>query len=392
MFQRTTATEKLLKLDKRIRAVAGGSSASKTISILMILIDYCLTVNNEVGSVVSESFPHLKRGAIRDFLNIMESHGYYKDDCWNRTDYIYTFPTTNTKLEFFSADQPSKVRGPRRDFLFLNEANNIPYETFTQLEIRTNKYIWMDWNPVCEFWFYTELLNKYPDLDFVTLTYKDNEALNPAIIQAIESRRSNTQWFKVYGLGELGEVEGRIFKDWQIIDEIPHEARLERYGLDFGYRDPTALIGIYYYNGGFIFDECLYQCELTNKQIADVINNIPKALVVGDSADPKSIEELKTYGVNILPAQKGPDSIRQGIQYIQDKRCSITKRSVNLIKEYRNYMWARDKDGEYIKPPKPIDMFNHGMDAIRYGMETLKPKKDLPKNYQPFVPTFNLSG
>lgn len=160
MFVATDATRKLLKLTKRIRGVAGGTSAGKTISILTILIHYAQTHDNELVSIVSESFPHLRRGAMRDFLNIMQTHGYYKDDAWSKTDYTYTFET-GSRIEFFSADQPGKVRGPRRDVLFVNEANNIAYEAFDQLRIRTRKTVWLDWNPTNEFWWYTEIVPNY---------------------------------------------------------------------------------------------------------------------------------------------------------------------------------------------------------------------------------------
>lgn len=170
-------------------------------------------------------------------------------------------------------------------------------------------------------------------------------------------------------LGEPHNMERKIYKDWQIIDEIPHEARLERYGLDFGYsNDPTSIVAIYKYNGGFIFDEICYQKGLSNKQIADILNNSPKALVVADSAEPKSIDELKLYGVNVLPSLKGQGSVNKGIQFIQDQRISITKRSVNGLKEYRNYLWKVDKEGRIINTPE--DIFNHFMDAIRYGLDS----------------------
>lgn len=307
-YSATTATNKLLKLRKRIRGVAGGTSASKTISVLLWLIDYAQATENKLVSIVSESFPHLKRGAIRDFQSIMESHNYWQPSAWNKTDYIYTFPN-GSKIEFFSADQPGKVRGPRRDVLFINEANNIPYETYTQLEVRTKKIIWLDWNPVSEFWWYTEVL-PHQDVDFLTLTYKDNEALDQSIVEAIESRKHNKNWWAVYGLGQLGEVEGKIYKGWVTIDEIPHEARLERYGLDFGYsNDPTAIVAVYKYNGGLIVDEVTFQKGLSNKQISDILINQPQSLVIADSAEPKSIDELKSYGVNVLPSQKGQGSV-----------------------------------------------------------------------------------
>lgn len=372
MFSATTATHKISALRKRIRAVCGGTSASKTISILIWLIDYAQSHEGELISVVSESFPHLKRGAMRDFLNIMKEQNYYVDDFWNRSDYTYSFET-GSRIEFFSADQPSKVRGPRRDVLFINEANNIPYEAFDQLEVRTKKIIWLDWNPTNEYWFYDEVKPR-DDVDFVTLTYKDNEALDPQIIRSIEARRANKNWWMVYGLGQLGEVEGKIYKDWLIIDDIPHEARLERRGLDFGYsNDPAAIVDIYYYNGGYLLDEQLYRKGMLNKQIADFINNLPnpQTLVMADSAEPKSIDELKLYGINILPAQKGQGSVTQGIQYVQSKQISITKRSVNGIKEYRNYLWKTDKDGKIINEPE--GGLDHFLDAVRYGMESLEP-------------------
>lgn len=372
MFKKVTATKKIFSLKKRVRGVSGGTSASKTISILLWLIKYCQTYNNSLASVVSETLPHLKRGAIRDFLTIMQEHNYFEDARWNKTDFTYTF-ATGTKLEFFSADQPGKVRGPRRDILFINEANNISYETYTQLEIRTNKVIWLDWNPVSEFWWYTDVL-PHNDVDFITLTYRDNEALEPAIIQAIESRKHNKNWYLVYGEGQLGEAEGRIYTGWNLMDDIPHEARLERRGMDFGYtNDPSAVVAVYYYNGGYILDEELYRKGMSNKMIADYLNNLvsSKTIVVADSAEPKSIDEIKLYGVTILPAQKGKDSVNQGIQYVQGQRISVTKRSVNLLKEYRNYLWEVDKDGKTLNVPE--QGMDHALDAVRYAFESLRP-------------------
>jgi phage terminase large subunit len=385
-FDAVTATDKLLALKKRIRAVAGGTSASKTISILLILIDKCQATANKDGqllvSVVSESLPHLKRGAMRDFINIMEAHGYYKEAQWNRTDFTYFF-SPKVKLEFFGVDSPEKVRGPRRDILFMNEANNCPYHSFDQLEVRTKDEIWLDWNPTNEFWFYSEILPfRDNDLDFITLTYKDNESLDDNIVKSIEARKHNTSWWKVYGLGQLGEVEGKIYKDWAIVDKIPHEARLERLGLDFGYaNDPAALVAIYYYNGGYIVDELVHRTHMTNHKIADYIMNSghSNTLVVADSAEPKSIAEMLEHGVQIIGANKGSGSVNQGIQYIQDQRMSVTKKSVNIIKAYRNYMWKTDKEGTILD--KPEHDFSDSMDAIRYAMESLRPREDEDKVY-----------
>lgn len=379
-FTETTALRKILKMKSRNRVVQGGARAGKSIAILLILIDIAQSTEGKTISVVSETVPHLKRGVIRDFLSILKEQNYYKDDRWNRTDFIYTFET-GSFIEFFSADSPDKVRGPARNILFINECNNVPYDTFTQLAIRTSDFIYLDYNPVSEFWVHEEVVTR-PNHDFDILTYKDNEALDPNIVQEIESRRGNKAFWRVFGEGQIGESEGKIFRNWQIVKEIPHEARLERYGLDFGYtNDPSALVAIYYYNGGYILDEVMYQKGLSNKQIADLIKNQPAALVMADSAEPKSIDELKLYGVNITPTMKGPGSILQGIQYVQDQQISITERSVNGIKEYRNYLWATDKEGKTLN--KPIDIWNHFMDATRYGFEGLRATTVVPHAYKP---------
>lgn len=369
MYLITTATKKIAELNKRIRAVQGGTSASKTVSILIYLINRAQTDKSPtLTSVVSESFPHLKRGAIRDFIAIMTEHKYFQDARWNKSDYIYTFET-GSRIEFFSADQPVKVRGPRRDRLFVNEANNIPLETFEQLEVRTKEFIFLDWNPTNEFWFYSEIKPLRDDVDHIILTYKDNEGLSGEIIKSIEQRANRSGWWKVFGLGILGEVEGKIYKDWQIIDEIPFEARLERYGLDFGYsNDPTSIVGIYRFNSGWIVDEVLFQKEMSNKQIADTLLASPRALVIADSAEPKSIDEIRSYGVNILGCQKGPGSVSNRIQRVQNEKISMTKNSVNIIKEYRNYLWMTDKNGRILNEPEHA--FSHSMDAIGYAIES----------------------
>ena len=372
MYIETTATRRVKSLKKRIRGLQGGTSASKTVSAVLYLIAMAQSdTKPTLTSITSESFPHLRRGAMRDFLNIMKEHGYYQEDRWQRTDYTYTFET-GSKIEFFSVDQSSKVRGPRRDRLMINEANNVPYETYEQLEIRTKEFIILDWNPVSPFWFHDELLDKRSDVEMIILTYKDNEALDPSIVDSIEKRRENKNWWRVYGQGLLGEVEGRIYTDWRIIDEIPHTARLERRGLDFGYSvDPTAMVGIYKHDGGIIIDEELYQKGMLNQQIAEYIKNLanPQTIVVADSAEPKSIDEIKMYGVSVLAATKGPGSIAQGIQLVQSYRVSITKRSVNLIKEYRTALWKTDNDGKQLQVPEPGN--DHLLDAIRYAVQSM---------------------
>ena len=205
-FQLTTATKKILALKKRIRAIQGGTSASKTVSIVLYLINKAQSEDNLVISIVSESLPHLRRGVMQDFLLIMENHNYFKDSRWNKSEFTYQFET-GSKIEFFSVDQPEKVKGARRDILFINEANNIPFETFNQLEVRTKNEVWLDWNPTNSFWFYDELLGKRDDIDHIILTYKDNEALDENIVRTLELRKGNKNWWKVYG--EIGRAPCR---------------------------------------------------------------------------------------------------------------------------------------------------------------------------------------
>ena len=331
--------------------------------------------NTELMSVVSESYPHLEKGAMLDFEMIMKDRGYWDDARWNKTKHTYTFET-GSRIEFFSVDTYGKAHGPRRDILFINEANNLQYNIVDQLIVRTRKIVWMDWNPSEEFWFYTEMLNRRDDIDFITLTYLDNEALDDVTLQEILSHRHNKQWWTVYGEGKLGEIEGRIYTGWQLIDDIPHEARLERRGLDFGYsNDPSAIVDIYYYNGGFILDEKLYQKGFSNQSLATYLMNMenPNTLLIADSAEPKSIDELRLYGVQVLPANKGQGSVNQGIKYMQSQRISVTKSSVNLIKEYRQYFWKFDKDGRQLNIPE--DGNDHLLDAARYAFESMRPQE-----------------
>lgn len=336
----------------------------------MWCIDYAQTTRNKAVNVVSETFPHLEQGAMADFQRIMKAQGYWQDARWHETKHQYTFEG-GTTLRFISIDTFGKAHGPRRDILFINECNNLPYNIVDQLITRTREVVWLDWNPSEEFWFYTDMQPNRDDIDFITLTYKDNEALDETTVREIESHRHNKNWWTVYGLGQLGAIETRIYRNWLLdLEDIPHEARLERYGLDFGYtNDPTAAVAVYYYNGGYILDEAVFQKGLSNKQIADTLQNHPQALVVADSAEPKSIDEIHSYGVNIIATEKGKDSVVHGIQIVQDQRISVTKRSVNVIKEYRNYLWERDRQGTIINEPEHV--WSHSMDAIRYALVSI---------------------
>ena len=369
----TTALKKLLRLKKRIKVVRGGTSASKTFSILPILVDRAIKTPNLEISVVSESIPHLRRGALKDFLKIMMSLGRYNDSQFNKSTLKYTFGN-NSYIEFFSVDQPDKLRGARRNVLYVNECNNVDFDSYYQLAIRTSGEIWLDYNPSSTFWVDREIIGS-DDVDFITLTYLDNEALPETIIKEIESAKEKAKtssywanWWQVYGLGQTGSLEGVCIPDWQEIDNLPEEARLLCYGMDWGYsNDPTSLIAMYKYNDAYIFDELVYKKGLLNSDISNTFKSLNvNDIVYADSAEPKSIAELNSYGHNVLPVSKGRDSIVYGINLINQNKVYVTKRSKNLINELRNYIWMTDKSG--MKLNKPIDAYNHAIDAMRYAI------------------------
>ena len=374
MFKRTTATNKILALKKRIKIIQGGTSASKTYSILAVLINKALSIPSLEISVVAESIPHLKRGAMKDFLKIMRWTGRYIDNNFNASDRIYRF-ANGSMVEFFSADDSTKLKGARRDILYMNECNNMSFNAYNELAIRTKKEIYLDFNPANEFWVHTELKDEQ-DSDFIILTYKDNEALDESIVSQIEKNRLKAatssyweNWWRVYGLGEVGSLEGVVFNNWKEIDSIPQEAKLLGIGLDFGYtNDPTAIIEVYNWNGKRIVNEIAYQTGMVN---SDIAQKLPVSIVVyADSSEPKSIEEIRRHGKMIKGVTKGKDSINYGIDVMQRQEYLVTKSSTNLIKELRSYCWDSDKHGTRLN--KPIDNFNHAIDALRYHeMESL---------------------
>lgn len=358
----------------RKKVVQGGTSAGKTFGILPILIDKAAKEAGLEISVVSESIPHLRRGAMKDFLKIMRETNRLSDSRWNRSHLKYEF-ANGSYIEFFSADQPDKLRGARRDVLYVNEANNVDFEAYHQLAVRTRKDIYIDFNPTSDFWAHKEVL-KEPDSELLVLTYKDNEALDRSIINEIELAREKgltndywANWWKVYGLGEIGNLQGVVFGEWATVDRIPERAKLISAGLDFGYtNDPTSCVLCYQHDSQYYFDCILYQRGLSNREIAEKIKGV-KCLIYCDSAEPKSIAELRQYGVNATSVKKGADSVRFGIQYLNEKPFNVTKDSLDLIKELRGYLWKTDKAGASLQ--EPIDTNNHAIDAMRYSVQEL---------------------
>jgi phage terminase large subunit len=373
MFIRTTAINKIRKLHKFVKGVQGGSSAGKTYAILPILIDIATKNPLSELSVVAESIPHLKRGAMKDFKKIMVLTQRWFDGRWNATDFKYTFGNGSV-IEFFSADNDAKLRGARRDWLYMNECNNMNFNAYTELASRTKKGVYLDWNPTNEFWFHTDL-NGDEDVDFVILNYHDNEACPESALSFIlkakeKAEQGNTfwiNWYKVYGLGQIGSLQGVVLDNWQQCDEIPTDAKLVAYGTDFGFtNDPTTLIGVWKQEGKLWIDELLYRNNMTNNEIGNFYKsvNVGRSEVICDSAEPKSIEELRRQGFNVHPAMKGPDSIKIGIDILKRYDLMVTKRSTNIIKELRSYLWETDRDGKLTG--KPIDHNNHAIDALRY--------------------------
>ena len=369
--KQTIALKKLRKLNKRIRIVKGGTSASKTISILCLLIDYAIKNEGKEISVVSESIPHLRRGALKDFLGILKGLNRYKDNQFNKSTLKYIF-TNGSYIEFFSTDQPDKLRGARRTDLYINECNNVPFDAYTQLAVRTSGNIWLDYNPSNLFWVDKELIGK-EDTDYITLTYKDNDALPESIVKEIEKAREKAKtstywanWWRVYGLGETGSLEGVCIPDWKEIDTIPEESRLLAYGMDFGYSvDPTTLIALYKWNDAYIYDEVLYKKGMLNRDISRFLSQLDiKENIVADSAEPKSIAELQGYGHSVYGVSKGRDSVVYGLNLINQNEIYVTARSKNLKRELAGYVWAKDKEGNQLQ--KPSGEHPDCIDAARY--------------------------
>jgi len=373
MFSQTQAVKRLRKLNKRIKIIRGGSSAGKTIAILMILIDYAIKNPYKEISIVAESIPHLRRGGLKDFLNLLKLTNRYDERKFNRSTLKYEF-SNGSYIEFFSTDQPDKLRGARRTDLFINECNNIDFESYQQLAIRTSENIWLDYNPTNIFWVDKELIGQ-EDTDFITLTYKDNESLSSTIVKEIEKAKVKAKtstywsnWWKVYGLGEIGSLEGACIPDWKSIDNIPEDARLLCGGLDFGYSvDNSTYIRLYKWNNAYIFDELLCRKGMLNRDISRFLTD-KRVLepVFADSAEPKSIHEIRSYGHKIFPVTKGRDSVIYGINLINQNEIYITSTSKNLIRELQGYVWDKDKEGNNIQ--KPTGIHPDCIDAARYAL------------------------
>lgn len=344
----------------------GSTRSSKTYSIMQLLVMIArFSAHQRTISVVSESMPHLKKGCIKDFKEILSAEKIWNDKKWNATDKVYRI--NNSSIEFFSADNPGKVHGPSRDILYVNECINIEYETYRQLAIRTTETIFLDCNPCFEFWLDEKVLIQKSS-KLIHSTYRNNEYLSEAQIKEIESNRHDGNWWRVYGEGQTGMLQGAVICNWDIVDSVPSVYKKRWIGIDFGFtNDPTAIVDMRLADGELWIDELLFERGYDNLMIADCLNNsgIPRdTAIVADSAEPKSIREIASKGWRIEAACKGKDSINTGISILNRYQKHITNRSTNIINEYRNYRWLVDEFGNATN--SPIDRYNHSIDAQRY--------------------------
>ncbi len=354
---------------KRRALNEGGTASSKTWSVLQLLILIAQHAKSKLLiSVVSESLPHLKRGAIRDFFNILGESSDNNSN-YNKTEQTYR-ASQNGVIEFFGADEADKVRGPRRDILFINEGNNVPWETARGLDIRTAKFTLVDWNPVSEFWAHEYWIGQ-PENAYIHSTYQDALQILPAeVVANIESNKDkDPNWWNVYGLGRLGKVEGLVYPFFSQVKELPQGEVF--YGLDFGFStDVTALIKNVIIGDSLYSQELIYERGLTNHDIAVMMSErgIRKHSeeIFADSAEPKSIEEIYQYGFNIKPCPKGPGSVEYGHQKVRQYKQCWTEDSLYCIKEQRNFRYMPDKNGKLTE--KTTHIWSHGQDARRYAL------------------------
>ncbi len=350
----------------------GGTSSSKTMSILQLLDQIARHSKRDmIITVSSESMPHLKRGCIRDFFRIIGESAQLNPN-YSQTEHIYDYTSNGVRrqIEFVAIDEPSKARGGRRQIYFLNEANNNPYEAFKEMDIRTELFTFLDWNPTSEFWAH-EYLKGQPENAYIHSTYKDAEWVLPeSIIKNIESNRDkDPNWWNVYGLGRIGRIEGLVYPYFEQVDELPKGDVF--YGLDFGYtNDPTALVRCVIQDKDLYCQELIYQSGLTNDAIAYRMAELGVRKgydeIFADAAEPKSIEEIHRHGFNIKSCPKGADSVEYGLQRVRQHRIHWTKDSLNGIKEIRNYRYIADKNGALTS--KTTHQYSHMMDAMRYGV------------------------
>ncbi len=358
----------LIKSDKRIIVEQGGTRSGKTYNILLWLIFYYTERNTaKTITICRKSFPSLRASVMRDFFDILREHDLYREEYHNKSSHEYHL--NGNLVEFISLDQPQKIRGRKRNLLYINEANELFYEDWQQLIFRTDGRIILDYNPSESFhWIYDRVIPR-EDCDFYQTTYLDNPFLDKVTVSEVERLKDTDEdYWRIYGMGERGMSRATIFQFGT--SEIPQEAKLISIGLDFGYtNDPSALVAVYQHGDNLYLDELLYRTGMTNRDLHHHLQSLGldrRDEIFADSAEPKSIEELHRFGWNIKPTAKGQDSINAGIDILKRHKIFATARSNNLIKELQNYKWTEDKNGNLLN--KPIDVMNHALDAARYAV------------------------
>jgi phage terminase large subunit len=355
----------------RIIAHQGGTSSGKSFGITKLNIALAYKEKLQI-SFTSLSFPHLRKGILRDWRTIMEAYELYDINEHTRTEQTYYYPS-GSYIEFFSVDDHLKVRGPRRDILFINEANLIDFDTFTQLLLRTRKAVFLDYNPADEFhWLYDKVLPR-DDCYFIKSTYKDNPFLSDETIKEIENLKNvDSNFWRIYGEGERGHSEGVIYTHWQSTSDYPSGSAV--FGLDFGYNNPTSLIRVTDRDQDLYAKEEIYQSHLTNSDLIPMIKQIvkPGEVIYCDTAEPNRIEELKRAGIKALPANK---DVKLGIDFLKSRKLFIHSGSVNLLKEIKSYKYMDQGKRLGNEPEVPLKLNDHAMDAMRYGaLHFKKPK------------------
>lgn len=368
MFQTSVIFERNYNSIAEVVVNQGGTSSGKTYSILQVLCLKAIEQPDQVISVVGQDVPNLKSGALRDMQRIIASSPDIQSwiRSYNASDRIYTF-YNDSIIEFKSYQDSQDAKSGKRDYFFLNEANGISFEIYSELAMRTTKQVYIDYNPNARFWVHDKLIGK-PGTDLIISDHRHNPFIPDIIRKKIEELRDqDEELWKVYARGMTGKIEGLIYRNWGTIGTVPPDAELLGAGLDFGFtNDPTACVLVYRYNGELIIDELLYHKGYTNQDIGQFFTQtgINKTMpIIADSAEPKSIEEIRRMGFRIEGALKGKDSLLNGIDILKRFRINVTNRSANLIKELNAYKW-KEKDGNATNVP--IDSFNHGMDALRY--------------------------
>lgn len=361
----TTVFDRNYRALERIIVNQGGTGSSKSYSLAQLIAVKAFEVHNKTFTIVRKSMPSLKATAMRDFINILTEAEVYNENNHDKTNNIYIL--RGNKIEFVGLDEPQKVRSRRRDYLWINEANELSLESYRQLSMRTNVQIYLDFNPSDEFhWIYDEVLTRN-DCRLIKSTYLDNPFLPDTVIKEIERYKETDQnYWNIYGLGERGASEARIYASFELIDDLP-ESGEKIYGLDFGFNNPTVLAEVKLKDDDIYAKQLLHQSYLTNSDLIVRMGDlgISKSCVIyADSAEPQRIEELKRAGYNVVPADK---SVKDGIDAVKRRKRYITKDSIEGIKEMRTYSW-KTKDGKVLD--EPVKLNDHFPDTVRYAVHT----------------------